>query len=109
MKKYNRDIWRNAAMRRKMRKTAERLVEDVDMKFQPIIVQKVPIDVQKYGVRRAFRIDEAAVLGDEGIHDVLAADFLSAIKEMMDVEYVDVDMFNATYIYKASVMLGKPV
>ena len=109
MKKYNRDIWRNAAMRRKMRKTAERLVEDVDMKFQPIIVQKDPVDVQKYGIRRAFRIDEAAMLGDDGIHDCMAADFLPAIKEMMDVEYVDVDMFNATYIYKASVMLGKPV
>ena len=109
MRKYHRDIWRNAAMRRKIRKTAQRLVTDMDLKFQPVIVQKVPVDVQKYGVRRAFRIDEAAVLGDEGIHDCLAADFLPAIKEMMDVEYVDVDMFNATYIYKASVMLGKPV
>lgn len=109
MKKYNRDIWRNAAMRRKIRKAAERLVTNVNLKFQPVIVQKVPVDVQKYGVRRTFRIDEAAVLGDEGIHDCLAADFLPAIKEMMDVEYVDVDMFNATYIYKASVMLGKPV
>ena len=109
MKKYTRDVWRNAAMRRKIRKAAERLVTDVDLKFQPVIVQKDPIDIQTYKVRRAFRIDEAAVLGDEGIHDCLAADFLPAIKEMMDVEYVDVDMFNATYIYKASVMLGKPV
>ena len=109
MKKYTRDVWRNAAMRRKIRKAAERLIEDVDMKFQPVIAQKDPINIQTYKVRRAFRIDEAAVLGDDGIYDCLAADFLPAIKEMMDVEYVDVDMFNATYIYKASVMLGKPV
>ena len=109
MKKYNRDVWRNAAMRRKMRKTAERLIEDVDMKFQPVIAQKDPIDIQSYKVRRAFRIDEAAVLGDDGIYDCLAADFLPAIKEMMDAEYVDVDMFNATYIYEANLMLGKPV
>lgn len=109
MKKYNRDIWRNAAIRRKMRKKTDRLASDVDLKFQPVIVRKDPIDIQTYKVRRAFRIDEAAVLGDDGIHDCLAADFLPAIKEMMDVEYVDVDMFNATYIYKASVMLGKPV
>lgn len=109
MKKYHRDVWRNAAIRRKIRKATERLAKDVDLKFQLVVVQKDPVDVQKYGVRRAFRIDEAAAIGDEGIHDCLAVDFLPAIKEMMDVEYVDVDMFNATYIYKASVMLGKPV
>lgn len=109
MKKYNRDVWRNTAMRRKIRKAAERLVTDVDLKFQPVVVQKDPIDIQTYKVRRAFRIDEAAVLGDEGIHDCLAADFLPTIKEMMDVEYVDVDMFNAAYIYEANIMFGKPV
>lgn len=109
MKKYNRDVWRNAAMRRKIRKTAERLVKDVDMKFQPVIIQKTPIDIQTYKVRRAFQIDEAAVLGDDGIHDCLAEAFIPAIKEMIDVEYVDADMFNDAYIYEASLMLGKPV
>lgn len=109
MRKYYRDIWRNAAMRRKIRKTAERLAADVDLKVQPVIVQKAPIDIQTYKVRRAFRIDEAAVLGDEGIHDCLAEAFIPAIKEMIDVEYVDMDMFNAAYIYEANLMLGKPV
>lgn len=109
MKKYNRDIWRNAAIRKKVRKTAERLAKDVDLKFQPVIVQKTPIDIQTYKARRAFRFDEAAVLGDEGIHDCLAAAFLPAIKETIDVEYVDMDMFNAAYIYEASLTLGKPV
>lgn len=81
----------------------------MDLKFQPVIVQKAPIDIQTYKVRRAFRIDEAAMLRDDGIRDCLAEAFLPAIKEMIDVEYSDVDMFNATYIYEASMMLGKTV
>lgn len=109
MRKYHRDIWRNAAMRRKIRKTAERLAADAEFKIQPVIVQKTPIDIQTYKVRRAFRIDEAAVLRDDGIRDCLAEAFIPAIKEMIDVEYVDVDMFNAAYIYEANLTLGKPV
>lgn len=104
MKKYTHDVWGNVAKRKRVRKAihmaAEKLAEEY-IRIQPIVVQKQDRKVESYKVRRAFYIDEAAMLKDDGIHDVLAEGFIPAVKDMMDVEYVGPDMFNAAYIYEA--------
>lgn len=112
MKKYTRDIWGNVAKRKRVQKAihmaAEKLAEE-HIRIQPIVVQKQDRKIETYAVKRTFHIDEAAMLKDEGIHNILAKDFLPAVKEMMDVEYVGPDMFNAAYIYEAKLDFVKPV
>ena len=112
MKKYTRDVWGNVAKRKRVQKAihmaAEKLAKE-HIRIQPIVVQKQDRKIETYAVKRTFHIDEAAMLKDEGIHNILAKDFLPAVKELMDVEYVRPDMFNAAYIYEARLDFVKPV
>lgn len=112
MKKYTRDVWGNVAKGKRVRKAIQRAAEKLaeeHIRIQPVIVERRDRKTETYVVNRAFAMEEAAMLKDEGIHDILAKDFIPAVKDMMDVEYVGQDMFNAAYIYEARLDFVKPV